>query len=369
MSILLLNYTENMAAFTSSNQNESCFEFTAEEVNNVIIGKVIVSVVSSLACLLAITFIITFKEYHKFVQRLMLYLMITGFAYGVAIALEEVPVRHKDDDVVVKKGQKGLCAAFGYISKTTSWIFYMVIFWITIYLFLLAVFKYSIKKRKHEICGIIISLALPLTLTWIPFIHNKYGLAGLWCWIKLTSEDCHHKKLGFIYQSTLDYGPEALLLLFTSVSYVLIIIVLCKHRMSSTGGVQSSIYRQALKEALPLLAYPIIYGAIYILMVANPIYYALSSSKNKPSYPLWQLHALAIPMRVLLPALAFLLHPNTLKTVFCKRSSRSAHHTDTTAFIVSAEYPFSEVDPLIIRGREENSPRYTSVFEETLSDN
>ena len=355
----------------TSTENQSCFEFSANQLENVIIGKPTLAAISTLACLLAVIVIIALKEYKKFVHRLVLYLMVAGFVHGITIGLEVVPVYHTGTKVAVRKGLNDLCAAIGFITQTTMWMFNMIIIWIVTYLFLLGVFRYSANKRTHEVTGIVVSLVFPLTFNWVPFIENMYGLAGLWCWIKLTKGDCHNDyTIGIIYQFSLFYGPLVVLILLSFISCVLIVIMLCRQQTRGSNLQQSSLYHQALKEALPLLIYPFIYDIICSLMVANRIYYAITVAQGKhPYYPLWLIHALVDPTRVLTPPLAFLLHPNTLRKLFCKKSPQSVsnrNHSSITAYIVSAEYPYTEEDPLIIRGSEDeetDGSQYKSIFE------
>ena len=352
--------------------NDSCYQFTANQVYSVTVAKAVVASMGAVACLLTVVVIIALKQYKKFVNRLVLYLMIIGCIHAVTIGLEVAPVHHMGKVVTVKKGLNGLCEAIGFITQTTAWMFFMVMLWIVFYLFLLAVFKYSVNKYKHEVTGILVSILFPLSFNWVPFVQHMYGLAGVWCWIRLTNGDCWHGYVqGIIYQFSLLYAPLTLLIFITFVLFAVMVCVLCRQRIYLKGmNVYRSSHHQAVKEAIPLLIYPLVYNIICTLMTANRIYYAITVYDGKnPYFPLWFIHSVIDPCRTLVPPLAFILHPNTLRRICCgcKKQNEQEKYRDmqpsATVYVVSKECPYTEVDPLIIGGSDYYDERFQSLFE------
>ena len=343
--------------------NNSCFHFSQEQLNQAIAAVVSVSALAIIACALAVILIIVLKLYRKFLNRLILYLMVAAVSYTVAFVLAITPVHHSNGEVQVREGLDGLCAAFGFFNQMTDWTFHGTIAWVIVYLTLMAVFKYQANKPKHEVSGLIIILLFPFIVNWIPFINDMYGLSGIWCWIKLTNGDCHSDyTLGVAYQFTLYYGLFAMFVFGSYVAFTVIVITLCKERVASgrerAESFKKETHRQALKEALPLLAYPLIYNIFFTIMLANRVYHAITTSKNEdPNFPLFLAHAIAEPLRVLLAALAFLLHPNILKRVFCRKPAAEFTATD---FYVSAEFP--EDDSLRITDSQNTIARDNSTF-------
>jgi len=200
------------------------------------------------------------------------------------------------------------------------------------------------------------------------FFNNMYGLSGIWCWIKLTNGDCHSETtLGVVYHFTLYYGPFSIFVFCSCVACIAIVIVrYCKGRVAIP-------HHQALKEALPLLAYPLIYNIFFTITLANHVYHAIATVKDEdPIFPLLLAHAVAESLQVILAALAFFLHPNIFKRVFCKKPTAEITATelmtvshmsmsavtkepadptsmsDATVFNVSIEFPGD--DPLQIIG-------------------
>ena len=343
--------------------NNSCSQFSQEQLNQATAAVVSVSALAIIACALAVILIIVLKLYQKFLNRLVLYLMVAAGGYSVAFILAITPVHHSNGEVQVREGLDGLCAAFGFFNQMTEWIFHGTMAWVIVYLTLMAVFKYQANKPKHEVSGLIIILLFPFIVNWIPFVNDMYGLSGIWCWIKLTNGDCHSDHtLGVVYHFTLYYGPFAIFVFGSYVAFIAIVITLCKERVASgrerAESFKKETHRQALKEALPLLAYPLIYNIFFTIMLANRVYHAIAASKEEdPIFPLFLAHAVVESLRVLLAAMAFLLHPNILKKVFCKKP---AAEFTATEFAVSAEFPGD--DPLQITGSANTDARDTSTF-------
>ena len=344
--------------------NNSCFEFSQEQLNQATAAVVSVSALAIIACALAVILIIVLKLYRKFLNRLVLYLMVAAASNSIAFILAITPIHHSNGELQVREGLDGLCAAFGFINHMTEWIFHGTMAWVIVYLTLMAVFKYQANKPKHEVSGLIIILLFPFIINWIPFVNDMYGLAGIWCWIKLTNGDCHSDHtLGVVYHFTLYYGPFGIFVFGSYVAFIAIVITLCKERVESgrerAESFKKEAHRRALKEALPLLAYPLIYNIFYFIMLANRVYNAIATSKNEnPNFPLFLAHAISESLRVILAALAFLLHPNILRKVFCRKPT--AAEITATDFYVSAEFP--EDDSLRITGSVNTMAKDASMF-------
>jgi len=46
------------------------------------------------------------------------------------------------------------------------------------------------KINKLEVPNLVVLVALPLVVDWIPFATNSYGQFGVWCWIIILNQDC-----------------------------------------------------------------------------------------------------------------------------------------------------------------------------------
>ena len=233
---------------------------------------------------------------------------------------------------------------------------------------MLAVFNRNLQSYKYEVVGVLTCHTLPVLFSIVPFVTLKndtlYGLAGAWCWIKLTDKDCNEYKAGVIEQFTLWYGPFMFLAILNCIAMLVVIVVLYR---GARGTHEPHQYREALKEMVPLLVYPLIFNTLYCLGVANRIYYAVT---EEAKFSLWVAHSLADPCLPLFIPIAFLLHPNSLKKLNCKKLKTAAndwrHHSQQshTHFVVSREdvCDTSETERLVIKGSEGTTSSYQSFL-------
>ena len=350
--------------------NKTCFKFCKDEFETVAWIRVGMSILAAMMCCLAIVMIVFFKAYKRFVHRLALYLSIAALFSAPTFAIELVPVQEKYGHAVIRNEYKPFCTAIGFLTEYVLWVILILTCWIALHLFILGVFKRNYTSLKYEAGGIITSLAVPVVFSIIPLIHFKngrlYGLSGAWCWIKIFDKDCDLYVDGIIEQFVLWYGPVMFFVGLNFLAMLAVIIVL--YRGTKGDPDQIHIYKTAVKEALPLLFYPVLFSAVYSLAFANRVYYAVTQKTN---YPLWISHAIADPFLPLFIPVAFLLHPYTLKRLKCHELRRAlnkwGHHSENshTRFIVSRENSDdSEYRPLIIessRGVQSDSQSFRFI--------
>ena len=161
-----------------------------------------------------------------------------------------------------------------------------------------------------------------------------YGLVGPWCWIKLNDENCNEYNEGVIEQFVLSYGPSILVFTLNFLAMLVVIIVLYRGARKRSGRLQNQ-YKEARKEAMPLLIYPVIYNILFSLGFISTFYYAIAKKTN---FSLWETQAIAYPLLSLVIPLAFILHPRTLKIL--KKSGkkwRPKSEHSLTHFVVSRD--------------------------------
>ena len=208
-----------------SQSNETCFEFTKDQLKVVRVLKSSVASLAIIACGLVVFLILHYKGYREFVYRLVLYLMIADILESLTNILEWLPVHSGKDDVVsVKTGWGGVCTAAAFVNQISFWMESLVICWIVLYMLTLTVrilktpTDYDqlpdddempgIKCSKAELFGVLFCVFFPFLLNWLPFIWSMYGLSGAWCWIKLIQGNCHSSyELGLSLMLALLYGP------------------------------------------------------------------------------------------------------------------------------------------------------------------
>ena len=368
--------------------DESCLQFTEEQLEIVKVGKITVASLAIVTCSIAIIIIVLHKAYRQFVYRLVLYLMVVDLIQSITNILEGIPVRiqHSNETnytrVVVADGWGEACAVFAFWNQVTVWMENLMILWILFYLIVLVtkILKPQNFSTPHttettnqpnftqrELFALLFTIFFPFTFNWLPFIFNDgmYGLSGLWCWIKLTDHNCGGSMtVGLGLMFGLFYGPLILIIMFGFISFVVMVIIMCKRTRMKRGvdWVDQKLYRRGLREVIPLLLYPLIYNLISTILVVNRITDAVRH-EQQPIYALWLMHALADPGRVLIPPVAFILHPSTWKNLCCKRKESEGG----TSFHVKAEFSDERVESLRLTDRHNNQKRfsYGSIFMDT----
>ena len=258
--------------------------------------------------------------------------------------------------------------SFGFFTQYLSSMTMVFVCWITVHMFLLAALKCTYKSLKYEVGGVITCFMIPLVISIVPFIDlgngTMYGLAGAWCWIKSTDKYCHKYKEAAIEQFTLGYGPLVFSTTLNFATMLIVIILLCR---GARGAQVQEKYKEALKEAMPLLLYPICFDVIVCMAFVNRVHYTVT---RETTFGLWVAHAVAAPCLYLFVPLAFLLHPHTLKKLNCRDLRIAAnvwrHRSENsyTHFIVSREDTRdSEEQRLIVRGTQRAVSEIQSYLE------
>ena len=364
-----------MANHTNGNNNNTCFQFGVRDVEIITKVKIGLAAGGVFTSIVAIIIIVAGKQFRqKFIYRMVGYLMFTAMLESVVYILEEVPLHNHNNHVALRNESifEVLCVGAGVLSQFAVWLEDIVVIWIVVYLFLLAVCNYAHRNEQkgnacstREVCGVIISLATAALFCWIPFVKDMYGFAGLWCWIKLTKEDCHSDyTLGLAYQFTLYYGPLLIVVVISVFSFLTIVIVLCKRTIQGERGCcQPSIYRTALFEAFPLLLYAVVYDLMVILAITNRIYYAIQIPHGiKPNYQLWLTIAIDDPLRALLPPVAFVLH--CVIKFMCRKVVNARERTTTYVVIPNEDEDMGgDKERIVIRSECRNVVHQDGLFE------
>ena len=168
--------------------------------------------------------------------------------------------------------------------------------------------------QKLEIGYVLFSILFPLLYSWIPFIHNSYGVSGAWCWIRDWKDDCATQKYleGIIEQFALWYGPLFISLTLTIVAAFITLIVLAQRAYTHKNPEHEPLIeeqrnqkKKALHELLPLLAYPVIFFIISMFPLVNRFYSAISSNA---SFELVLAHSITEPLYGFFSSWALIIH-------------------------------------------------------------
>ena len=310
--------------------NSSCYHpVTREQLESLSLIFGSVGVVSFVFCCVAIGLIVYWKAYQRTSHRLVLWLMISTLLLSAVIAFELLIAKFENGHDIEQ-----MCKVIGLFLEYAIWMKLMLTFWINFHLFLLTVLWRSYWWL--EFVYILTSLAIPASFFWVPLLHNAYGLAGGWCWIRAMDDQCTKLKAGLVEQFALWYGP---MMLFTVVNVAMMVVmasVLCKR--ACCGGSKEDKdpllpkprHNIALKETLPLIAYPVTFHILCCFGFADRIEMAIT---NSPLYGLWLLHAIAVSSPGVFASLFVAVHMCILR----KHVRENAYANSDTEFVVSIE--------------------------------
>ena len=338
------------------NRTEHCLEFSKTIADVVFDLKVVLGSLGILLSLFAIVLIALSRIYKQFVYRLVMYLMAVNITQALCQVIELIPVEVTEDERITMRNGTGwpeVCAALGYLDIVTAWMGNFVIIWIMLYMLTLSWQLHHLQSRQHttpltsqnnttnnshthEIIGVLLLVFSPFLFSWIPFAMHMYGISGLWCWIKTASDngcnDRNFQNLSLTLMMVMFYGPLVGILIFGLLCMILIIVLLRRSSRDLHGALRQR-YRSSMKEIGIVLIYPLVYCLFCFFLLVNRIYSSTHTNSNDQpnSYPLWVIHAVADPGRILIPALAFLLHPHVWKNIVlaCRGFSNDAESAYT----------------------------------------
>ena len=242
---------------------DNCSEtYTQTQKNTLLAVAGCTGFISFCACVLAVTLVFHLKLYKIFTYRLAMYQVLSAMFVSFTVVLFFTLIDYNADslaDVIV-------CKAQATLYEYSMWMVLLFTFFLTFHLFCLAVFLKNYKKL--ELFYVLFSILFPLLFSWIPLIHNSYGVAGGWCWIRDWKDDCatQHYIVGIIEQYTLWYGPLFVCLTISIIATIIMLLVLlwrvCRQQSINQpllGTYLKNKHKETLKEVFPFLVYPAIF--------------------------------------------------------------------------------------------------------------
>ena len=170
-----------------------------------------------------------------------------------------------------------------------------------------------------------VSLLVPAVISIVPFTTESYGLAGSWCWVESTIGGCSNETslVGLVEQFALWFGPSMTLAFISACAMMAMVSVLvyraCTHsRHMSELGPHGDQNWKALKQVLPLAAYPIVTFVFFVPSFLNRIHGATS---HTVSQPLSVLSAAGAAGWSIAPGVTLIIHVS-IASLYAKRYSQ-----------------------------------------------
>ena len=291
--------------------NDSCnVTLTDQERRELLLAMGIMGAVSAVFCLVALLLVFCLKLYKHFCHRLAAYQVISSFFFSVVCSVQMIMIDYDRDPGLYEP----VCEALGCLLEYTVWVKMLAMLWLTFHLFSFTV-CYASLRRAEIVCALIVILS-PLLFVWIPFANGAYGIAGAWCWIKNWNGDCMSSKfpVGEIEQYGLMYVPAFMSLVGAVLLIaIMIIVMLCRLKTSPSLELQPLVSdtkrKRALKELLPLVAYPVLFCLFLFPPFINRVY----SDIGKANMATFMASSVTIAALGLFASLTLILHVLVLK--------------------------------------------------------
>ena len=251
---------------------------------------------SVLVCLLAAIIVFALKLHSKIVYRLALYQVLSALAFSMVETLEIIFVNYDKSPVVYGR----LCTTIGWLVVYTQWIKLLFTAWLTVHLFCFGVLYKNLKKL--EILYVVTS---PAVIATVPLITKSYHINPLGCYIFDANGTNSAAKIEWFALWNI---PALIILLVASIAMVIMVINMAYKvclRLKTEGITDGDQYWKALKQLLPLAAFPILFFLFVIPGFVYSVYEAESSTTNESSVIL---AAVFIPMWGISSGMALLGH-------------------------------------------------------------
>ena len=255
-----------MSAYSNQSDDLFCNLSIKHDLLPALITYISSGTVSGIVCVIVVALMTFFRMFKLLTHRLILYMLVSALSYCVAVIVTISALWQN-----YWKGEYDKwCEVEGFFLEYSLWVMFLSILMVTLHLTNLVLFDRCYESiAKLEPFYLLFPWIFPAIVSWIPFVHHNYGLSGLWCWIRLYNDDCSLNKEGLIEVYTLWYGEFILILILNNIGLIIISILLCKRARQSTTSIN---YRKALKQASPLIAYPIVRQFLSAFGVTNRIY-------------------------------------------------------------------------------------------------
>ena len=330
---------------------DNCTELTEQQRVDALLAIGLTGLVAVIICLTAIVLLFLFKLYKYFAHRLALYQVVGALGYATALTFQLLNLNYYDNTSIYKP----ICQTIGFLAVYFSWIKLLFTTWIIFHLFCFSVLYKNLQR--FEIGFIFFSTCFPLLFVWVPFLYDSFGLAGPWCWIKASVGKCivNTSTNGIVEQFSLWFGPAIVCSILDCVAIFAMVYVLVSNRSDQTLILNYDQKKKALKELLPLLAYPILFCILLLPPLANRIY---SASTKVTNFDLILVSAVFIPLQSLCAGLTLVVHICYIKCskcfIYCHKLSINPEElpintcTETNCTTVAVIPAESEVDRALL---------------------
>ena len=238
---------------------------------------------SCVFCILAIVIALCRKLQQHLTYRLVIYWLSSNALFSFVLGIS-LPIGWYDSESTAFVGYCKFLAVFMLYSVWTVLLMTFVVVGAMLSLVVL-----SRRFSKLEVPCLLLSFLCPLLFCWIPFTTESYGFTGPGCSLIVEDENCNIIVAGAVEWLMLLFLPGGIMFLLCILAVVVVSFAFMLHSCVSgrsteflgSGDQQTNNCEQedklkrkndkALKEALPLLVYPVAYGGLAMIVTVSLI--------------------------------------------------------------------------------------------------
>ena len=197
--------------------------------------------------------------------------------------------------------------------------------WLTVHLFCFGVLYKNLKK--FEILYIVTSLFVPIVIPMVPLITGSYHINALGCYIYDFNGTNPAANIEWF---ALWHIPTLVILLVASAAMAIVAINLAykvRFRQKTNAITNDDKYRKALKQLLPLAAFPILFFLFVIPVIVFGVEEVESSNPNESVI---LAAAVFIAMWAMSSGVALLVHISVAR-IYCKRRKHVQENLEMTS--------------------------------------
>ena len=268
----------------------NCTELNVTQLKNINMTRS----TTAFACLIIVTVILLqiclFKAYKTVFQRMFLYLIVSAWILEAQIS---ACIEHQFD----YKGQHDLCKVYGFLlqwSVVSTSTFSIGIIIHLLYLVFSQIKGKSPTSRSQkliyktlELFYIVAVCIVPVTYLWIPFIHDNYGLAGSFCWMRALDKYCTN--VGLEDQVIFGFGFSIISGIVGVFAIIALLVLYCR--------IAQHDFPEAKKLFLRTLILVIfLFAFILAMTLAFVIRLYTAINGRYQTYSVWIMHGVATPI-------------------------------------------------------------------------
>ena len=256
--------------------------------------------IAAVVCLLAAILVFVLKLHKRVIYRLALYQVLSSLSFATVEIFQVIFLNYDKNREVYGR----LCTAIGLLGMYTRWIKLLSTMWVTLHIFCFGVLRKDLKR--YEVWYVVTSLLVPCVMAVVPLITNNYQLSPFhsYCYV-YNNSDSYKSEL--VEKLVLWDVPAIIILLVASTSMVVLVIKILRelcHRLKYKPLVNGDQYWKALKELLPLAAFPV----LFFIFIIPTVFFHIYSSVGIPSDVITILGLLSASLWNLASGITLIIH-------------------------------------------------------------